>query len=209
MLSAYAASALAAFDMKDVVDTLIQGLKDANWKVRYHCALALSQKDAVKAVDILTYKAKRDPVHKVRIQSVKALGEIGTKTCFEFLRELFAEKNENMEIRQVCSEILIEKNLSASLKVIKKVMWDAWNGPSYEFRIIDICARKLSVTESILLRDVFSKFFTSPNMYIRIYGIRGAALNRYTDLKDRIKEISGNDPVNAVRREAIAALEKM
>lgn len=208
LLRAYAAAALACFDMADVVDLLIQGLKDSNWRVRYHCTLALSNKDAVKAVEILIYKAKRDPVHKVRVQAIMSLGEIGTKACFEFIRELFSRKDENLEIRQVCSDILIEKDLSSSLAVIKKVMWDAWNAPAYEFKIVDICARKLSVTESFLLKDVFQKFFTSPNMYIRIYGIRGAALNRFSDLKDKIEELSQNDPVSSVRREALAALTK-
>lgn len=209
LLRAYAASALAAFDMAEVVDVLMQGLKDSNWRVRYHCALALSNQDAGKAVDILIYKAKRDPVHKVRVQAVRSLGEIGTKVCFDFIRELFSLKNENLEIRQVSGDILIEKDLAASLAVIKKVMWDAWDAPAHEFKIVDLCARKLSVTESSLLKDVFKKFLTSPNMYLRIYGIRGAALNGFSDLKEKIEEISKNDPVKTVRREALAALAKM
>ena len=94
LIRAYAAHALASFNLSSVIDVLIQGLKDSNWKVRFHCTTALANKDAIAAVDILKYKAKKDPVDKVRIEAIKTLGEIGTKACFDFIRELFYKKIE-------------------------------------------------------------------------------------------------------------------
>ncbi|MBN2444741.1 MAG: HEAT repeat domain-containing protein [Spirochaetales bacterium] len=209
LLRAYAAHALSAFDLSSVIDLLIQGLKDSNWNVRFHCAQALANKDAKKAIDILIYKAKKDPVKKVQLEALKALGKIGTKKCFDFIRETFSEKFESLDTKQLCLDLLVDNDLANSLDIIKKVMTEFMDAPAHEFKIVDLIAKKLSITESPLLQDIFKNFLQSDNMYIRIYGIRGAALNRFMGLKEKIRILSEKDPVAVVRREALSALTKM
>ena len=49
----------------------------------------------------------------------------------------------------------------------------------------------------------------SPDPSVRAYAVRGIGGNGFSDLKDRLKELSKKDPSPLVQREAEKALAKM
>jgi hypothetical protein len=208
LLRAYAASALASFNMDEVIDLLIQGLKDSNARVRYHCAQALASKDAVEAIDILIYKAKKDPDVKVRKEAVKALGSIGREKCFVFIRELYLKENENLELRGTCLEVLLERDVDGSLSSIVKLVERDWMKKSFDSKAFEMTARICSTKKAKQLKPVYAAFLTHKSNVIRVYGIRGAALNNLKELRSIIEKLSKDDPVYIVRKEALAALAK-
>ena len=206
LIKMYAASALSSFDMNEVQDLLIQGLKDSNVKVRIASAKALAHRDAKKAVKILIYKAKNDPEKQLRIQAIKTLGEIGTKEACNFLRDLYQDRKVSLLYREIALTTLAENDLRASIKVINRVMDEEWNNKDQ--KVLEFTGKKLSQVQDNGLKSIFTTYLESKNISLRIYGIRGIALNGFTDLRGKIKRVSEEDPHPAVRKVALSALEK-
>jgi HEAT repeat protein len=209
LLKVYAAEALSAFDINEVIDLLIEGLKDSNWKVRVQSAKALAKPNANKAVDILMWKVSKDSVKDVKIASIRALGEIGSSECFNFLRSIAKSETEGISIREVALDVCVNKDFPRSFDTVTTIIKSEWDKPVNKQQFLEITAKYLAVVSSGMLVDVYSKFFDSKNMIVRVYGIRGSAMNGFSSLKKRITEISLHDPVEGVRREAERALGKL
>ncbi len=208
LLKAYAAAALAYFNMSDVIDILIQGLKDNYWKVRVASAKGLARPEGAPAVDILKYKALKDPEHVVRREAIKALGAIGTGEAFNALRELFEDDGQSIDIRETAFSTLVEHDLSHSTIVsIEKVI--IMSNDKNNTKALDFIARKLSSTKSGGLKSIYIIFLESSYFVLRIHGIRGVVTNRIYDLKIRIEELSTDDPHSSVKKEALSALDQM
>ena len=209
LLRAYAASALGRFDEPGVSEVLEQALRDSNWRVRSTGIKALAERKEKGAVEILVYKARRDPVPRVRLDAIAALGQIGAREAVEALRELYASGGASLEIRMAALDALLETDLDGSVEGIEKVIADEWGRQTRTNRIVEQTASRLAVKESGRLRGLFERFLDHPEANVRVAGLRGIALNRFRDLRERVERVSSGDPTPGVRREAALALERL
>lgn len=208
LLRAYAASALANFDPDAVAEFLMQGLRDSNWKVRVASAKGLSRSSNPKAIDILVYKVKKDPVDAVRIEACKALGELGSPTALNSLRDLYRGEHFSTEIRIACLDVLVDKDLGRTISTIKEVVQRHLDTSLPTVKILEQTAMRLAQAKSPALKPVYRMLFTSKNLTARVHAIRGILHNRFSDLRGLIVKASEEDPHLAVRRQAHVALER-
>ncbi len=211
LVRAYAASALAHFGIGDVFPMLIQGLKDDDWKVREQCAKALtgtlSASQADTALPILDYKAHYDPVSQVRVAAIKAIGGMGSSQGEDNLAALYQGAGFPPETRENALKALVARSVSRAAEAAKAVM--AAEGKNVDQRPIEATARVLSDAHGADLKDVFTTMLASPDQVIRAYAVRGIGANGFSDLKDRLKDMSTKDPSLLVQREAEKALSKL
>jgi HEAT repeat protein len=217
LLRAYAASALAHFDIEEAFPLLLAGLKDENWRVRAECAKALARPlpDArlAQALPVLSYKAELDPTPQVKMEAIRALGAIGGEKARAFLVGLYRERKNALAVREESLAILARTSLDASgvlpscIEAVRAVVAEEWK--AVDQRVLEMTARVISAATGPEVRDVLLRFVESANPVVRIYGVRGIAGNRFADLRDKIRQISEKDPHPAVQREAAKALEKM
>jgi HEAT repeat protein len=211
LIRLYAASALSHFGLDEVFPSILQGLRDENVKVREQSAKALarqlsaSQSDA--AVPILSYKAEFDPEPIVRIASIQALGTIGGDAPNRMLLKIYSGADHPLDSREAALGILAAKSLSSALESIRAVIATEWS--SFDTRTLQSTARVLSTVKSSDLRDILARLLDSPDPVIRSYSVRGIAANGFSDLKDRVKKMSEQDPNPGARREAALALGKL
>ncbi|HUJ75942.1 MAG TPA: HEAT repeat domain-containing protein, partial [bacterium] len=211
LIRLYAASALSQFGLDEVFPSLLQGLRDDNAKVREQSARALarpltpSQADA--ASPILAYKAEYDPEAIVRTAAIHALGSIGGDSALATLRRIYSGPDHPVESREAALGILTAKDLSASMEAIRAVVSTEW--ASFDPRVLESTAKVLSTVKAAELKDLFIRFLGNKDAVVRSYGIRGIGANGFSDLKDRVKTMSEQDPNPGVRREAALALEKL
>ena len=208
LLKAYAASGLAHFPTEEVGRLLMQALKDSNWRVRITAAKALANPESEDALDILMYKARRDPVTAVRVEAVKALGEIGAAEGFDLLRELFADSGQSLEIRASCLDVLLGKDLQASMESLWTVVEEDIGKTIFKSKILEHTAKELAQVESMAVKGLLARLLEAQSPLVRISGVRGIALNRYDSLKRRLEILAEQDPHPGVRKEAAAALGK-
>jgi hypothetical protein len=76
-------------------------------------------------------------------------------------------------------------------------------------RPIEATARVLAEAQGADLKEVFTTMLTSPDQVVRAYAVRGIGANSFSDLKDRLKDMSTKDPSPLVQREAARALLKL
>ena len=211
LIRLYATSALSHFGLDEVFPSLIQGLRDDNVKVREQSAKALARQlspsQADTAVPILSYKAEFDPEPIVRAAAIEALGAIGGDTSTKLLLKVYSGAEHRLDSREAALAVLVSKSLSESMDAIRSVIAAEWS--SYDPRTLESTARVLSAARSPALKELFVHFLDSPDAIVRSYGARGIGGNGFSDLRDRMKKMSEQDPNPGTRREAALALEKL
>ena len=205
LIKAYAASALANFDMGEVEGLLQQGLRDSNVRVRVAAAKGLADEQARNSVDILIYKAKQDPEREVRLQAIAALGVIATPQAFGYLQDLYRDKIALPVYREAAFTALCENALKDNLDVFREVVEQEWG--SKDQKVVEFTAKKLSTTEAPGLKWFYERFLDSPNVYVRIYALRGIGRNGLRTLREKVEKVSTEDPYPAARQTALSVLE--
>jgi len=211
LIRLYAESALSQFGLDEVFPNLLQGLRDDNARIRELSARALarplSAAQADAAAPILAYKAEYDPEATVRAAAIQALGAIGGDSAWKTLLRIYTGPDHSVDSREAALGVLSSKYLSGSMEAIRTVVANEWS--SFDPRVLESTAKVLSTVKSRDLGELFARFLGSKDAAVRSYGLRGIGANGLSDLKDRVKTMSEQDPNPGVRREAVLALEKL
>lgn len=209
-LRAYAVGALGGFgDKKESVDILMDALRDQFWRVRVQAAKSLEQLKSKEAVDILEYKVYHDPdVKNVRMAALQALAAMDSNEVYDIMRDMMLDQNIPMLLRAESVRILVEKDLSSSLKKITELIETEWDKEkSY---ILDYTCKQLSTTKDSSLKPLFAKMLSHPKQInILIYGLRGVRLNKIGSLKEEVEKMTGKNYARSVRQLAQAVLDEI
>lgn len=200
LVKAYAAAALAAFDLNEVESLLQEGLRDQNARVRLASAKALANKGAQKSVDILIYKARNDPERQVRLQAIQSLSVIGGGRVVEFLRNTYRDPRQANPCREAALAALAELDLAEALPAVRAVVEEEW--PKKDLGVMELTARIVAGLTGQGLEGVLGRLLEHPQPSIRLYGLRGVRRNRLAGLREKVKRLETEDPHPAVRREA-------
>ena len=207
LLRTYAAGALAGFALAEVEPALQDGLRDNNARVRQAAAKALARKDAHRSVDILVYKARHDPERAVRLEAIRSLGAIGGSKALSYLREAYQDRLLGNLYREEALAVLLQQDPGGSLQAVRAVVEEEWGRK--DASVLEFTARRLAVLEQGGLGELFRRFLESPNLSVRLYGLRGIRLNHLGSLREKVRVLAEQDPHPAVRREAQLALEAL
>ncbi len=209
LLRAYAAAALGRFNEPGVSELLMEALKDSNWRVRSTGCKALGERKDREAVPILAYKARRDPVPRVRLDAIEALGEIATRDAMDTLRDLYAAAGGSNDNRAAALDALVKRDIEGSVGAIEKVMAAEWGQDGRTGRIVELTASRLASAESPRLAGLYERFLGNPNPNVRAAALRGITINHLRALRERVEQVSREDPVPGVRREAQLSLDRL
>ena len=205
LLRAYAASALGRFDRDEVRRLLVQGLRDSNVRVRISAAKSLGALRAKEAVDVLEYKAARDPEPQMRLQALQTLGEIGSPQALKYLEKVLLDENENLPSRSAALDSLVGKEPGRAIGPLKELVEQQW--ASKNPRLLQYAAQRMSQLKEARLRETYLRFLDSKDYLLRIYGIRGLDGSGAGE-RGRIELLSRDDPHPAVRRAAELILSR-
>lgn len=206
-LRSYAVKALTNFNDAKVEDTLIQSLRDDFWKVRLSATEALGERKSTKAIEILEYKAEKDPEINVKMSAIEALGKIGTEESYEFLRNLYNKSNTSTNIRTKTAQIIIENDLDNSFEKINETIKNEWEKD--KSALLNYTCKFLCKEKNEKLSPLLEKMLDHKDITIKIYGIRGIATNGFANFKDRLEELDNDKTNMSVRKAALDALEKL
>lgn len=211
MLRSYAIHSLGYFDQEGVVEILIDALRDSMWRVRVQAAEALGRKQAIKALDVLKYKAEHDPdVRNVRLAAVKAIGKLQDPEGYKFLRKLYSNSQAPLGLRTASIKILVEDNLEASIDTVNTVFKEEWDkDKSY---ILDYTCKMLSTKEApnSQLEPLYKKMLNHPShINLLYYGLRGVRLNKISSLKSEVEDLTADNVSRGVKSLAKSVLSEL
>jgi HEAT repeat protein len=207
LLKAYAATALAHFDLADVLDILVQCLREENWKVRVQAAKALAQPGAGKALQILSYKAEYDPTQQVKTEAIRAVAEIEGLDAETFLSNLLRNGKAPLESREYALRGLWKRNPARATDDAKTVLADKTVG--LDLKPSQMVGRVLSQVDGNALDGIYAAFLDASDPILRSYGVRGVLRNKVEGLKERVRTLSTADASSAVRAEALRCIQKL
>jgi HEAT repeat protein len=212
MTRAYAASALARFDISEVFAELLQGLRDDFWQVRVQSAKALARplpaEKASDAVAMLSYKAEFDPEWQVRQEAIASLKVIGGEAAYTFLLNLYKNPKTPVDSREKALAALMEMKLTDPVVEAIRVTVDSAI-KSKDIKTLGPQMKILSTAKAPGLRGVFEKLLDYPDAAIRVYAIKGIETNGFSDLKQKLLIMAEKDPTPVVQKEAKRVSEKL
>lgn len=207
-LRTYATEALGYYLTDEAERYLIRALRDSAWDVRVKAAAQLGERKSTDAVAPLIYMAESDPELVVKREAVKALGSIADPASLDFLGKLGSSTTgTNPQLWVQAVEILVEKDFSRAFDDLMKIVEQEWTKDnSYFLNQIGI---QFSRKEDAALSPVFERFLDHKEINIKLYGIRGIGLNRFSRLKERLEEMTGEEQARVIRQNALDALERL
>jgi hypothetical protein len=204
ILRSYVLTSLAYFENEEIEEILIQSLRDSFWRIRVAACKALSERKSSASVDILIYKAEKDPEPNVKKAAMSALAIIGGNKAWDFLSDYYANKKNSDVFRSTALSVLLDEKagkITDSMKIVFEEEWEkdtSW--------IFNYTCKSLSTTESDVLEWFYNKMLDHKNYIIRIYAVRGIRLNNVLSLYGRVKEIADNTDENQQLRKEASSL---
>lgn len=199
----FALKGLSLFEGDEVIDLLMdEGLRDNNVQIRVAACDGLAERKATKAIDILIYKAKKDPEDAVQKAAFKALVKMDHSKANAFLFEFFADKEKTEGKRLFLAKLLSEEKIAGTPGKIKAVMDDEWDDKKKEKKgFVQALAKIASSVEWNAFGSLYRDMLSHPDPSVKIYGIRGIKKNKLMGLYGAAKALS-NDKDKGVSREA-------
>lgn len=207
LLQRSALEALSKFELAEMDDLLVEGLRSNHWQIRYSAAKSLGERKSSTAIDVLYYKARKDPEVKIKKAAIKALGEINSAKTKDLLKEIFTTKKNSDALKIAAIEALIEHDTDWIFPIIKEEYIkkiDEKRKP-----VIDNAIKFLSKAEFSKASSFWGELLDSENYLYRIYAIEGIRYNSLNEHKDRLKTISEEDKNKSVKKRALSVIEEM
>lgn len=204
ILRSYALSSLAYFEGNEIEAILIQALRDSFWRIRVAAAKALSDKKSEASVDILIYKAEKDPEANVKKAAMESLAIIGGNKAISFLADYYENDKNSDAFRSTAITFLLREKPQDAVEAMKSVFEEEWEKDNSW--ILNYTCKELSTTESNSLQWFYEKMLDHKNFIINIYAVRGIRLNNIVPLYGRVKEIADDERRHQSLRKEAASL---
>lgn len=207
ILRSKAVAALSGFDGEAAEQSLIQALRDPFWRVRVSAAKSLGNLEIRDAVDILIYKAEKDPdIRNVRNAAIEALAKIGGGKAEGFLVDHYISDKSPMQTRSSAISVLLEHNPAQAAAAIDKLFHDKI--AEENSAIVMETARQLSTMKSDRLEGLYKRMLEQTDRQeLVLYALRGIRINRMRDLEGDVKALDDEDLPAAIRQNAQHVLE--
>ncbi|MBN1648986.1 MAG: HEAT repeat domain-containing protein [Spirochaetales bacterium] len=206
-MKTFVLKALKNFAIEDSYSLFEEALRDQNWRVRLEGIMVLGEARYSKALEIIEYKAKRDPELPVRQGAINAIGQIAGVQAFGFLREYIQDDKYTEAVRMAAVNILGEKDMINSAAVFRKMIEKEWD--KEKSKMLDLLCKQFSVFPVSGYSDLFSIMIKHKLPNLRIYAIRGIGLNKITALKPEVEKFTTDNNSESIKRIARETLGQL
>ena len=88
----YVIKGISNYDSAEAKKVIIQGIKDAHWKVRQESIEAVERMNITEAVPYIIYRAKNDPENVIKEKAYQALSKLNSSEANDYLLETVTSK---------------------------------------------------------------------------------------------------------------------
>lgn len=207
-LRSFVLEAILQFEDIDIAPVLIDALRDSYWKVRVTASRILGERQEERAIAILEYKVRKDPENRVKQEALRALGDIGTDETFDFLVSQFVSDKTEISLRYICLDKMVSQDANRALDSINTVVDQEWE--KEESPLLEYIATVIGRNEITQGEDLYLRMLDHDKLVVKIGGIRGVGLNRFSAGEERLRSMYENPKVsNSVKRHVKDALDRL
>lgn len=196
----YVIKGISNFDTKDAKNIIIQGIKDAHWKVRQESILSAQKMNIAEAVPFIIYRAKNDPEKVIKDKSYEALSKMNNSEANKFLIEQITDDKASDASKNNACKVLMEHakaGYSEIAELALKIVKDDRRKP-LRYNIGKIIA-KYSSSE---FAKVCFEYLNSKDAQTCALGLDMFAIGRYAIADAKVNEIAKNDKAGANQKKA-------
>ncbi len=188
----YAAYSISQYKNKKVFPVLKRMLKDNREKVRIFACQGIVLNQDFDSINILMYKFKNDPSDMVKKEAFVSLIYLEPNGINE-IKNFIKDKKYDESQLYVISEAVMKKTTAFNVDYLNKIFDDT------DKKGKDIIAKNVVKGDSNLLDPIIKKLLSSEDHLVRMGAIRAVYNIKNSTLWPDVKNISENDPVEAVR----------
>ncbi|WP_455382431.1 HEAT repeat domain-containing protein [Salinispira pacifica] len=203
---AYAASALGRFGGSESADALSAALRDSAPGVRVAALKGIAQAHLTDQSPAVVYKTEHDPDMNVRLEAVKTLGALGTGEGWKTLQSILTESN-SLTLRTAALNELVGGDLAGSIDTFRKVIQSEW--AARDKHVLYAVGEALSRTNSPLLSSLYELLLSHPDYIVKMYALRGIALNGVSSLKASVEKVGSENGPAVLKREVDRTLSTL
>jgi len=207
ILRTYAVRALREFSADEVYELFRESLRDSFWRVRLAAIETLGERGEKRAIDILEYKAKRDPEEKIQLSAIQALGEIGGGKSFDILKEIAESESYGMSMRVTALQSLGEHNFAGAFGTFDAILEQEWEKP--DSRLLVELVKVMTKGENPKLASYFERFIAYGNVSIVLMGLKGIEKNQFVGLREKVEELSEARTAASIKNSAKSVLDSL
>lgn len=184
---------------------IIQGIRDAHWKVRQEAIESAQKMELTEAVPYIIHRAKNDPEKVIKDKSYDAISKMKSNEANEFLVSQITDKKVNDTAKGKACEALL-KNADYGHKEIAVLAMEISSDDARKqlrYQIGKIIAKYPSDE----FADVCLAFLGSKDAQTCGIGIDMYATGRYTKAEAKMREIADNEKAGANSKKARKVLK--
>ncbi|MEI6874048.1 MAG: HEAT repeat domain-containing protein [Spirochaetota bacterium] len=198
---AAAIEALGSFDAAEAERALLEALRDSFAKSRIAACKALGKKRLKSAIPNLEYKASNDPEKSVKVEALRALGEIGGTESFSFILSLLENRKGESSQRSLAFGILARKDPGSSLDALGLIL--AEEAKTADRTLYTSLVREVAAAGEIAEIAPLALFIMADKDYLmRLGGLEWAKTAKSPAAKTVLENLAARDPNEAVRKKA-------
>ncbi len=203
-VKASAVAALGHFKGGEVDKAILGSLRDASVLVRIAGCKALAARKLDEAVPALVYKANYDPEKAVKTEAIKALGEVGGKDAFAFLRSYLDAPKSETALKVLAFGVLLRKDPSSIASLVDRLAAEAKEKDKslYVAFAKELAGGEPSPGGSPLARVLFA----DQDYLMRLGGLEWARRNKVPEIRPDLERLSVSDPSDYIRKKALEIL---
>lgn len=206
-MPALAIEALGSYpETQEAKERLDDALRHDNINLRLAAIKSFGESKDSSKIEILIFKAEKDPEDSLKEQAVISLGKIGGKAN-DFLQKTFENEKAAFKTRLLALEALLKNAPSQITPSIKEFMakeeLKRFPSPLY----MQVCSRIARAEGDF--GEFYERFLNNPKIDIKVLGIVGIKKNKLSRYKGRLQEIAEQNPDSVFGRQAKRALEDM
>jgi hypothetical protein len=182
-------------------------LRDPHVLVRLAAAKAAAKNHDVDAIPYLEFKVSEDPEKAVREASIEALAEIGGRRAESYLADFIADSKKPVQYRGVAFGALIEHDRKSEMARLETLFKTAQAEKDRAY--FTILAKALVLVDVSAAEPFIALLLDDRDFQMRLGAIAWIDRNKNTSFKPKLRTISESDTMEAVKRRAMQALERL
>jgi HEAT repeat protein len=204
---AHALSALQKYADPNAMNAILQGLRDQHVIPRTAAVKATGMAGLADAIPFLEFRVSTDPERSVRDAALDALASIGGERSMAFLASYIDDDKQPINQRSRAFSVLLAHG---SPEYIDRLMLVLQRYAADKDRSIFNAFAKAALATDHSNATAAARLLMNDNDHTtRLGAIAWTDRTRAIDLIEHLRSLAASDPVEAVRRRATAALERL
>lgn len=201
----YVIKGLSNYETQEVKVAIIQGIKDAHWKVRQESIDAVEKLDIKEAAPYIIYRAKNDPENVIKDKAYQVLSKLNTPETNNFLLETIQDKKGTDSAKSKACEALLKNTDYGKSEIAQLALELSSDDKRKPLRYT--IGKLIAKYPNEKFADVSLAYMSSKDAQTCALGLDMYASGRYSKAEPKVKEISDNEKLGANNKKARKILQ--